>query len=479
RSVHVYDGIDVLGFGLCGIPENLIAALQRSGVRNLTCVSNNAGVDEFGLGLLLRTRQIKRMISSYVGENAEFARQYLSDFYSLMRIGTLAERVRAGGAGIPAFFTSTGYGTLVHHGGAPIKYNQDGSIAIPSAPRESREFNGRQYIMEEAITGDFALIKAWKADRSGNLIFRKTARNFNAPMAKAAKVTIAEVEEIVENGEIPAEDIHVPGVYVNRVIKGENYEKRIERLTLTKDSNGQTESMSPAMEMRERIIRRAAMEFKDDMYANLGIGMPMLASNYIPEGMTVRLQSENGVLGLGPFPRPGEEDADLINAGSEACRVISRSFNHQSVSHSVSKETVTVIPGSSYFSSDESFAMIRGGHIDLTILGAMQISQFGDIANYMIPGKMVKGMGGAMDLVSCPSKVIVAMEHLAKGNKHKILEKCTLPLTGTTCVNMIITEKCVFDVHPDTGLTLKELYPGVSIQDIQTSTGCGFEVLRN
>jgi 3-oxoacid CoA-transferase len=173
-------------------------------------------VDDFGLGLLLKTKQIKRMISSYVGENAEFERQYLSGELEveLTPQGTLAERIRAGGAGIPAFFTPTAYGTLVHEGGAPIKYKSDGAIDIPSEPRESRKFNGKNYIMEEAITGDYALVKAWKADKMGNLVFRKTTQNFNTPMCKAGKITIAEVEEIVETGELDPEAIHVPSVYV-------------------------------------------------------------------------------------------------------------------------------------------------------------------------------------------------------------------------------------------------------------------------
>ena len=213
----VADGqtLAVGGFGLCGIPEALIAALRDSGAKGLTVISNNAGVDGFGLGQLLATRQIRKMISSYVGENKEFERQFLAGELELEfnPQGTLAERLRAGGAGIPAFFTATGYGTVVAEG------------------KETREFNGRMYVMETALAADVSLVKAWKADKAGNLVFRKTARNFNPACAMAGKVCVVEVEKLVEVGEIAPDDVHLPGIYVHRIVVNANPEKRIEKRT--------------------------------------------------------------------------------------------------------------------------------------------------------------------------------------------------------------------------------------------------------
>ena len=204
------------GFGLCGIPEALIEALKNTGVIGLTCISNNAGVDDFGLGKLLQTKQIKKMISSYVGENKEFERQYLNGELEveLTPQGTLAEKLRAGGAGIPAFYTQTGVGTLVAEG------------------KEVREFEGKEFILEKSLTADVALVKAYKADKAGNLVFRKTARNFNPECAMAGKITVAEVEQVVEIGELAPDDIHLPGIYVNRIIVNALPEKRIEQMTL-------------------------------------------------------------------------------------------------------------------------------------------------------------------------------------------------------------------------------------------------------
>jgi len=219
EALHdIRDGATLMlgGFGLCGIPENSIAALVRKGTQQLTCISNNAGVDDFGLGLLLKTRQIKKMLSSYVGENAEFERQLLSGELEVELIpqGTLATRIQMAGMGIPAFFTPAGYGTEIAEG------------------KEVRVFNGKHYLMEMALHADFSIVKAWKGDTMGNLVFRKTTRNFSTSMAKAGNITVAEVEHLVKPGELDPDQIHVPGIYVHRIFQGSNYEKRIERKTV-------------------------------------------------------------------------------------------------------------------------------------------------------------------------------------------------------------------------------------------------------
>ena len=436
------------GFGLCGIPENSIHSLVKKGINNLTCISNNAGIDDFGIGLMLQNRQVKKMISSYVGENKEFERQLLSGELEVELIpqGTLAERIRAGGAGIPAFFTPAGVGTEVAEG------------------KVIEEFDGKKYVKEKWLKADFSIIKAWKGDKSGNLIFKGTARNFSPMMAAAGKICIAEVEELVEPGELNPNEIHVPGIYVQRIFKGVNYQKRIEQSTTAPPA---PDGASAAEELysfgigltKFGIAKRISQEIKNNSYVNLGIGIPTLVANYIPKEINVMLQSENGLLGIGPFPTEENIDADLINAG---------------------KQTVTMQKGSSLFDSAESFAMIRGEHVDLTILGAMEVSESGDIANWKIPRKMVKGMGGAMDLVASAKNIIVAMQHVSKDGKSKLLKKCTLPITGLNCVKKIVTELAVIEVLPDGGgFNLLELAPGISKEQVIAATETKLKIDSN
>ncbi|KAL7955896.1 hypothetical protein V8C34DRAFT_290259 [Trichoderma compactum] len=452
------------GFGLCGIAETLIQALHRRGresLHSLTAVSNNAGLEgRGGLSSLTESGQISNLILSYTGGNKVLEKGYIDGQLAveLCPQGTLAERLRAAGAGIPAFYTPTGAHTLLQDGEIPVRNNPNGGAPLEKGHRrETRDFNGKLYLMETALAGDVAIIRAWKADTAGNCVFRRTTRAFGPLMAKAAKLTIVEAENIVPVGEIDPDDVHLPGIFVDRVVKA-TVEKQVETLKL-REPEGEAEAPGNGkLERKRRIARRASKELKEGYYVNLGVGIPTMSANFIPKERTVWLQSENGLLGMGPHPTLEEVDPDLVNAG---------------------KQTVTFVPGASTFDSSESFGMIRGGHVDVSILGALQVSAAGDLANFMIPGKLFKGMGGAMDLVANPesTKVIVATEHLCKDGSSKIVQQCSLPLTGARCVSTIITDLCVFQVNREKGtLTLTELAPGVTVDGVKSKTDATFAV---
>ncbi|KAG0646491.1 Succinyl-3-ketoacid coenzyme A transferase [Hyphodiscus hymeniophilus] len=437
------------GFGLCG-------TAARGG----------------GLSPLVDSGQISRLTLSFLGNNKSVEKKYLSGDIAveLCPQGTIAERIRAAGAGIPAFFTPTGINTFVQTGEIPVRFGPSAKgeplkVLEAGKARETREFNGKTYSMEHALPGDVAILRAWKVDEEGNCQFRYTTKAFGPIMAKAAKVTIVEAENIVPVGEIPVDQVHLQGIYVDRIVPA-TVEPVIEIRKVRESESGSGgsgngEKKSDALVRRERIAKRTSKELKHGYYVNLGVGIPTLAPSFLDPETKVWIQSENGLLGMGAYPTEDEIDGDLVNAG---------------------KETVTVIPGGSTFDSAESFAMIRGGHVDVSVLGALQVSAAGDLANYMIPGKVMKGMGGAMDLVGNPdqTKIVVSTDHVAKDGSPKIVQVCDLPLTGARVVSTIITDLCVFEVDRKKGaLTLTELADGVTVEDVRSKTAAEFEVADN
>ncbi|KPA83230.1 putative mitochondrial succinyl-coa:3-ketoacid-coenzyme a transferase- like protein [Leptomonas pyrrhocoris] len=451
------------GFGYCGFPFELLDALNGAKAKDLTVIGVTMAGPEVGFGPLARDGQLRKAITSYVGENPLFTKHLFNGDFEVefCPMGSLTDRLRAAGAGVPAFYTPTGYGTAVAEGRLPTRFIPGKTMhaAAFSQPRETRNINGKWCTLEMALPADYGFVRAWKADKRGNLVFRGTTQNLNLVCAKASKVCIAEVEEIVECGEIDPREVHLPGVYVHRLVKPEKLKRAAESVVERRPGFSSGTGKNASVE-RNIMARRAALELKDGMTVNLGIGVPNLVASYIPKGMDVVLQAENGLLGIGPYPLPEEVDPDITNA---------------------SKQTITMTStGASLFDCAESFAMIRGGHMDLTMLGALEVSANGDIASWYLPGKFLRGMGGAMDLVSSGCGTIALMKHTDNDGRSRVLQECRSALTGRGCVDMVITDLAVFAVKKGTSgvnsLVLTELAEGVTLEEVKAKTEASFHV---
>lgn len=428
----VKDGDTLLqgGFGMTGNPVHLMHALAETKTKNLTFIGNNVGEAGIGGGRLLRNGQLKKMIGSFFTSNPEAVKAAQDGIveYELLPQGTLAEAIRAGGAGIGGFFTPTSAGTELAKG------------------RETKILNDVEQVFIPGIRGNVAFIRAWKADTAGNLQYRMTEQNFNRAMATAADLVIAEVEEIVPVGEIAPESIHTPGSYVDFLVKA----------TLTLDDLGSSATVSSSKKVSETRInmaKRALKELKKGDVVNLGIGIPTLVADLISGDEGIILHTENGMLGVGPAPTDGGGAMDYpVNAG---------------------KVPVTALKGSSYFDSADSFAMIRGKHVDVAIMGGLQVDEAANLANWAVPGQPLLGVGGAMDLASGAKKLIITMMHNEKNGDAKIVPLCDLPLTALKAVDMIITDKAVFEFI-DGKLTLTELMPGTTLEEVRENTTAKF-----
>jgi 3-oxoacid CoA-transferase len=418
------------GFGMTGNPVHLLHALAERGTKNLTFIGNNTGEPGLGPGRLLRNGQLKKMICSFFTSNPDAVRLAQSGQveYELLPQGTLAEAIRAGGAGIGGFYTPTSAGTLLAEG------------------RETKTINGTEQVFIKGIRGNVAFVRAWRADTAGNLTYRMTEQNFNKAMATAADVVVAEVEEIVPVGSIDANYVHTPGCYVDYLVQ---HHVTIEDL----GSSASLSSSRKIDETRMNMARRAFAELKKGDVVNLGIGIPTLVADLIKPDDGIVLHTENGMLGVGPSPKDGGGAMEYpVNAG---------------------KIPVTALPGSAYFDSADSFAMIRGGHVDVAIMGGLEVDEERNLANWAVPGKPLLGVGGAMDLASGAKKLIITLTHADPDGTSKIVHKCKLPLTAHKVVDMIITDLAVFDFE-DGRLTLKEIMPGATLEEVRSKTEAKF-----
>ncbi|MFK7804050.1 MAG: 3-oxoacid CoA-transferase [Anaerolineae bacterium] len=424
------DTILVGGFGMTGNPVHLLHAIAETDMGDFTYVANNVGEINLGGGRMMRAGQIKLAIGTFFTSNREAVEMAQAGKMAveLLPQGTLAEALRAGGAGIGGFYTPTAAGTKLAEG------------------KETRMIDGKEFVFEKAIRGDVALIRAWKADTAGNLVYRMTENNFNQAMATAADLVIVEAEFIVPEGGLDPNEIHTPGCYVDYLVQAHT---TLEDL----GSSGNIKSGAKKVdEKRNSMAKRALGELKKGDVVNLGVGVPTLVADFITPEHGIILHSENGMLGVGPAPEEGGALDFPVNA---------------------SKIPVTALPGTSYFDSAASFAMIRGGHIDAAVMGGLQVDEAGNLANWAVPGKPLLGVGGAMDLASGAKKLIITMTHTSRNGDAKIVPTCTLPLTALNAVDAVITDLAVFQFI-DKKLTLTELMPGATLEEVEAKTTAAF-----
>jgi 3-oxoacid CoA-transferase len=428
----VKDG-DVLmggGFGMTGNPVHLLHALAETDVKNLTYIGNNVGEAGLGGGRLLRNGQIKKAIGSFFTSNPEAVKAAQSGAIQaqLLPQGSLAEAIRAGGAGLGGFYTPTALGTVI------------------AAEAETKVINGQSYVFVPALRANVAFIRAWQADTAGNLVYRMTEQNFNKAMATAADLVIAEVEQIVPLGELDPNQIHTPGCYVDYLVQAQT----------TLDDLGSSASIDGGAKKvdddRMLIARRVLAELQPGDVVNLGVGIPTLVADLITPAHGIIMHTENGMLGVGPAPAAGGALDYPVNA---------------------SKIPVTALPGSSYFDSTDSFAMIRGGHVDVAVMGGLEVDEQANLANWAVPGKPLLGVGGAMDLATGAKRLIITMTHTNRDGSAKIVPACSLPLTAMGAVDLVITELAVFRFI-EGQLTLIELMPGATLAEVQAKTAARY-----
>jgi 3-oxoacid CoA-transferase len=418
------------GFGMTGNPVHLLHAIADTSVKDLTYVGNNVGEPGLGGGRLLRNGQISKSIGSFFTSNPEAvaAAQEGRMTVELLPQGTLGEAIRAGGAGLGGFYTPTSAGTPLAEG------------------RETKVIDGQEMVFIKPIRGDVSLIRAYKADTAGNLQYRMTENNFNQAAATASRLVIAEVEEIVPVGELDPNTIHTPGCFVDYLVLAHT---SLEDLG---SSASVATSAKKVDDARMAMAQAVLDELNPGEVVNLGIGIPTLVADLITPESGIIMHTENGMLGVGPAPASGGALDYPVNAG---------------------KIPVTALPGSSYFDSATSFGMIRGGHVDVAVMGGLEVDQDGNLANWAVPGKPLLGVGGAMDLATGAKRLIVTMTHCDRDGNSKVRKQCTLPLTAKGVVDVLVTDRAVFH-FTDGGIVLKKVMQGFTKDDIASSTEANY-----